>query len=100
VKECRFETLGPGRYLVTGELGFDTVPSIWQQSRSELGGSDTAQIDLGQVTNVDSAGLALVIEWIGWARERGKRLVLLNLPDKLLALARISDLDELLVAGA
>ncbi len=91
-----FESLGAGRYRVAGELGFDTVPAIWEQSRLVLDGAESPEIDLSQVTNVDSAGLALLIEWMRWARSRRKRLNLVHVPDKLMALARISELDGLL----
>jgi phospholipid transport system transporter-binding protein len=90
---CSFEALDAGHYRVSGELGFATVPTIWEQSRARLDDGDSAEIDLGGVTNVDSAGLALLIEWIRLARSRDKRLVFLRVPEKLTALARISELD-------
>jgi phospholipid transport system transporter-binding protein len=90
-----FESHGGGRYSVSGELGFGTVPAIYEASRGGLDESDALHIDLGNVTDVDSAGLALLIEWIRSARTRGKRLVFLNLPEKLLALARMSEIDSL-----
>ena len=58
MSECRFEALGAGRYRVSGELGFATVPAVWEQSRAGLNDTDRLEIDLGAVTNVDSAGLA------------------------------------------
>jgi phospholipid transport system transporter-binding protein len=96
VKTCLFEATAPGRYRVAGELSFETVPLIWAESKAELDDAGDPQIDLAEVTNVDSAGLALVIEWIRLAREHGRHLRLENLPDTLLALARISELDGLL----
>ncbi len=91
-----FESTGAGRYRVTGSLGFDTVPDLWTQSLSELNGTTDPVINLGQVTHVDSAGLALVIEWVHWARHRGRPLTLVDLPEKLIALARISETDDFL----
>jgi phospholipid transport system transporter-binding protein len=95
-----FEAVGGGRYRVTGNLGFDTVPALWTQSLSELNDSAETVIDLGQVTHVDSAGLALVIEWVHWAHSHGRRLRLVEIPEKLVALARISETDSFLDPNA
>ena len=91
-----FESLGGGRYRVTGNLGFETVPGLWAESVAGLDESAEPIVDLGRVTHVDSAGLALVIEWIRWARSHGRRLSFIEIPEKLLALARISEIDGFL----
>lgn len=91
-----FTALGNGRYAVSGRLGFETVPEVWRKSRALLDDGAAAIIDLGTVTQVDSAALALVIEWLRWGRERGKQLQLVNLPEPLRALARISEVENLL----
>lgn len=96
MSQTGFEPLGSGRFRVTGDLAFDTVPGLWAQSIEGPDDSADRVIDLGQVTHVDSAGLALVIEWIRCARSQGRRLSLINVPDKLLALARISEIDGFL----
>jgi len=96
VNETGFESQGGGRYRVTGDLGFETVPDLWAQSVDGPNDSADKVIDLGQVTHVDSAGLALVIEWIRHARSQGGRLTFVHVPDKLLALARISEIDGFL----
>lgn len=93
---AEFVTVGDGKYRVAGELGFETVPAIWAQSVVGLDDSADPQIDLGQLTKVDSAALALVIEWIRWGAERRKRLRFVNVPDKLMALARLSEVSHLL----
>lgn len=96
MSEAGFESLGGGRYRVTGNLGFDTIPALWKQSLDGLKDAAEPVIDLGSVTQVDSAGLALVIEWIRWAHRDGRRLRLVQVPEKLVALARISETDHFL----
>ncbi len=91
-----FESLGGGRYRVTGELGFATVPGIWEQSRAALDSGTELVIDLGGVTQVDSAGLALVVEWLRWARGHGRRVSFVAVPKDLHALARISEVEGFL----
>lgn len=90
------EPIGSNGYQVTGNLGFATVPEVWRQSRVVLESLADPIIDLGKVTAVDSAGLALVIEWLRWARSRGKSLTYINVPPDLLALARISEVEGLI----
>lgn len=95
-----FTALGEGRYQVSGRLGFETVPEIWKKSLAVLDDGAASVIDLGAVTQVDSAALALVIEWLRWARSHGKQLGLVNMPEALRALARISEVESLLESGA
>lgn len=91
-----FEDLGGGRFRVSGELDFANVPGLWESSRAALGDVTDASIDFSGVARVDSAGLALVVEWRRWAADGGRRLTFANVPEKLLALARISELESLL----
>lgn len=95
-----FTALGEGRYRVSGRLGFDTVPEVWRKSRAVLDDGAASVIDLGEVTQVDSAALALVIEWLRWARTHGKQLGLINVPAALRALARISEVENLFESGS
>ncbi|MCC7258820.1 MAG: STAS domain-containing protein [Gammaproteobacteria bacterium] len=94
-----FDPAAGGGFAVAGHLGFDTVHGIWETSRAAVAGAANPQVDLGGVTDVDSAGLALVIEWAGVAQAAGRRLEILNPPRKLLDLARISEVEALLAAG-
>ncbi len=94
-----FESVGEGRYRVSGDLGFETVPAVWRQSQVALADSSQAVIDLGGVAQVDSAGLALVVEWLRWARSKGKSLSFTTVPTSLMALARISEVDGFLDAA-
>ena len=94
-----FRPLGEGRYQVIGRMTFETAGNLWEQSRDGLdglNGKEVLTIDLGEVTEVDSAGLALLLEWIRSARQKDLSLRLMHLPDKLLALARISEVENLL----
>ena len=53
-------------------------------------------MDLSQVSSGDSAGLAVLIEWLAAARARKVRLRYTSVPTQILAVARISDIEELL----
>ena len=53
-------------------------------------------IDLGGVTSANSAGLALLLEWLDLARSRRVDLHYLNLPESLVRIADFSNLQSLL----
>jgi phospholipid transport system transporter-binding protein len=53
-------------------------------------------LDLAQVERVDSAALALLLEWIAQVKEKGGRVSLKGLPESLLAIARLCQVDSTL----
>ena len=57
-------------------------------------------MDLGKVGNADSAGLALMLEWIKHARSKRVQLRFINMPGQLLNLAKLSGLDNMGYFGA
>jgi len=56
-------------------------------------------VDCSAVSRSDSAGLAVLLDWLAWGRRRSKPLSLQNLPASLIAIARISEVDGLLTAA-
>ena len=95
---AQLESVAPGRYRVKGALSFATVAGLLETSKKNFDGTPAIEIDLSAVEHADSAGLALLIEWLRLARQAGKTLSYANLPAQLLAIARMSDVDDLLVA--
>jgi phospholipid transport system transporter-binding protein len=95
-----FTDLGEGRYALRGSLRFETVPALWADTRGRFGGGDRLTVDLGGVTEVDSAGLALMIEWLRETRRAGGELRLDRIPQQMQAIARVSRLSGLLSSGS
>lgn len=86
-----------GSVTLNGELVFDTVPGLLADSRSLFDSEGRAvAFDLKGVTRADSAGLALLIEWLRWARVRSKSVSFINVPSQMLAIAKVSGVDGLL----
>jgi phospholipid transport system transporter-binding protein len=84
---------------LTGALSFDTIPAVLEQSaqyaaRTDL--PDRLTIDFAGVTGVDSAAVALLLEWRRQAAARSKRLDFINLPANLLALAELYGVADLI----
>lgn len=82
---------------VSGELTFATVTTLLAQSRplfERLG--EHIEVELGGVERADSAGLAILIEWMRLANTRGGSIRFSRLPEQMLAIAVASELDTLL----
>lgn len=84
----------PGYFTVEGNLTFASIDKQTLKSFKFLRGIDSVCIDLAKVGSTDSAGLALMIEWIRLSRMSRVQLSFKNIPEQLLALARLSGFDE------
>ncbi len=87
---------GEGRFEVRGVLDFTTVGALLAKGLSAFGGCREVVLDLQGVTRSNSAGLALLLEWLDHGRVQGFELRFVNLPDSLVAIARMSNVDALL----
>lgn len=94
--QARIRTADDSRLNVEGELTFLTVPDLQEQARELFRAADSLDVDLKDVARSDSAGLALLIEWMREARRQDKTLRYLNMPTQMLAIARVSSLDQIL----
>lgn len=86
----------PGRYSVSGEMTYTTAPQALQRTVKLFRQSASLAFDLHQVVRADSAGIALLIEWVRLARKIGVALSLENLPDQVENLVRVSGTGDLL----
>jgi len=92
---------GAGRVMVRGDLTFATARQAREIGVRALGGAGAGRIlvDCAGVTRADSAGLAVLLDWLAWGRRHGREVTLENLPASLVAIARISEVDGLLTAA-
>ena len=57
------------------------------------------EVDLSGVTHTDSAGLALLLEWITWANHTVREIRFSDTPEKIDAIARTTEVENLLTRG-
>lgn len=95
MSEARLEALGAGRFRVSGALDAHTAGVVLAQSEAQFADAARIEVDLGAVVESDSAGLALLIEWLRAARKSGKPIHFSNVPAQISALARISEVEDL-----
>ena len=81
---------------VGGELTFATANKLLTESAKLFASLTSIDIDLSAVNNSDSAGVALLVEWLRLAKQTGKKIVFTNIPEQMIVIADISGLDELL----
>ena len=92
--------LGGGFYKVTGDLDFSSVAPLAAEGERLFAGAEAGptplNIDLAGVGQANSAGLALLLEWLDQARGRGLTLSFTNFPNSLARIAAITNLTGLL----
>lgn len=94
-----FEPLGGGRFSVRGTLGFATASAILERSRRLFDGVPVIKVDFSGVSQADSAGLALLLEWVSWAKAAGREIRFFDIPPQIRAVAQISEVEEILHAA-
>ena len=85
-----------GSWLLQGELGFASVPSVLRHAGVNMLGKKQLTIDLRGVTRADSAGLALLVAWLRESEIAGNSIEFVNIPAQLLSIARVCGLDDIL----
>ena len=92
---------GGGRYLLEGAVTMATVTALRSAGlRAFTHSKGAIEVDLSGVVRADSGALALLIDWLAWARSARRTLKFVAPPATLLALARLSDVEPLLLGTA
>lgn len=94
--EARIKEAGPGRWTLSGDIGFDDAARLLAAGDAAFGGSASAEVDLSGVGRADSACLALLLEWSLAARGQGRRVRYRNPPASLSALAGLGGVSDFL----
>ena len=90
---------GEGRFSVTGQMTFDTAERILEASEEPFEHNTQLVVDLSGVTGADSAGLALLLEWITWANHTVREIRFTDIPKRIVAIAETTEVEGLLKRG-
>ena len=87
------------KYLVSGVVNFATVPDLMNQLNAIFPTVSAAEnasfiIDFSQITECNSAALALILESVEKARLKKLELRFENLPTTLLSIAKAYGVEE------
>lgn len=83
------------RIVLSGPVTLSNVAQVLEECRQHLEGG-ARQVDLAEVTEMDSALLALLLAWLREAKAQRRELAFLNLPESLQTIARLYGVDGLL----
>jgi|SRR5688500_3306451 phospholipid transport system transporter-binding protein len=86
------------RLLVSGPLTLANVAATLGEGKAAIA-AGARSIDLGEVGELDSSALALLLAWLREARRLDRDLVFTNLPQGLTTIARLYGVAELLPAA-
>ena len=91
----------PGRFAARGTLTFANARSARSEGLHVLRTATARdlEVDCGGIAHSDSAGLAVLLDWLAAMKQEGRPLRFENLPSGLLAVARISGVDQMLQQG-
>ncbi len=91
------QSLGNGNFRIGSDLTISTAPELWAQSRKIFPPieAEAISIDVSNVVQVDSGGLALLVAWARWANFRNKQFHLHGSSDKLTVLIENNQLEKL-----
>lgn len=93
------EDRGNGQFALSGRMSFDTAGQILRDSEGLFDEHTLIEVDLSGVSHTDSAGLALMLEWITWANHTVREIRFHETPEKIDAIARTTEVDHLLKRG-
>ena len=87
----RLEQGADRNWSVAGDLTLETIPDLLKAQPMPAG-----VVDLAQVQRIDSAAVALLLEWQRLARGRSGEVRFRNVPRQVLAIAGVCGVQPLL----
>jgi phospholipid transport system transporter-binding protein len=84
---------------LSGPVTLSNVARVLEEGRQHLE-EGVRQVDLSEITEMDSSLLALLVSWLREARNHKREIAFINLPESLQTIARLYGVDELLSVSA
>lgn len=82
---------------LSGHLTFLNLSQLKKQGQLLLDQLSHCEIDCGELMHINSAGLALFLSWLRYARKQGKTLAFLKAPAAIRTMASLYSLDSVLI---
>lgn len=99
MKGCALKVLGNGEFRLRGQLDFETVSALLTESEAVFAPFAEVSVDLREVSYANSAGLALLLEWMRQGGKTGRSVHFENISESLMQIARVSGLETILCDG-
>jgi phospholipid transport system transporter-binding protein len=83
-------------FVISGELNFTTAVKLWNESLVLMAKAAQLNFDFTAVTNSNSAGIALLLEWVKYAKQHQKTIRFNNIPKQLNSIIAVSGISKIL----
>ena len=90
-------TLTQNEFVLAGNLDFSNVVSVYQKALSQFNSADTLVFNFAGLKTSNSAGLALMIEWLKRAKAANKRIEFRNVSSDLQSIAKAAGLLDVVI---
>ena len=81
-------------FLLEGDINHQTSPVVRSEILKKLSRQNGLQLDLSNVTSIDSSGLAILVEAVAEARKTNRKIRLVRFSDQVLKLIRLAHLED------
>jgi len=92
------ENSGNAEVTLSGVVGLETVNALFDATPTF--DDRPVSISMQDVTEIDSAGLALLLHWQQCAKGSGGQLVYVDVPEQARSMMQVSGLEQALTEGA
>lgn len=83
-------------FRLEGRLTVDEVPGVYHEHRDWEEDGPPGVVDLSGLEASDSSAVALLLEWLSWARAHDNGMRFDNPPEALRTIAGLSQVDKIL----
>jgi phospholipid transport system transporter-binding protein len=83
------------RLVLSGPVTLANVAALFDEGRRHID-EGVRVVDLGEVSDIDSSLLAMLLAWLREAKNRKQELAFANVPDALQTIARLYGVESLL----
>ena len=96
--DALFDDLGQGRFRVAGFLLAKNARALFEKGKRSFAGQTRVEVDLKDIERADSAGLAVLLEWVAWSNAQSITITYRDIPRQVISLATIWEVESLLLS--
>jgi len=83
------------QFVLSGDLDFSNVVRVYQKALSQFNSQATLVFNFADLKTSNSAGIALMVEWLRAAKRQNKQVEFRNVSPQLQAIIKAARLDFL-----
>jgi len=98
MQPASIQRIDDDRFAISGDLVFETVPQAERVAKGLLDAGSDAELDLQNIGQVNSAGIALLVDWYARYFKNQQKLHFRNIPSHLQRLIKVNELTAIFTA--